>query len=168
MSIPIYSLAISDDTATAAALTRLAGAHFGAAQTVLRGLGTAYEAQLRVDTPLGTGEAPKCAPARRVEAPGRLRAGYRRSSFYSATIAEERITNTTPHLRYVLRGRGPIIAPRGRALRFVIRGVVFFRTRVGPAAANDYPARTRRAMQRQVDQAGQSLADAMIRVYEGA
>jgi len=157
MSIPIYSLAISDDTATAAALTRLAGAHFGAAQTVLRGLGTAYEAQLRADTPLGTGEAP-----------GRLRAGYRRSSFYSATIAEERITNTTPHLRYVLRGRGPIIAPRGRALRFVIRGVVFFRTRVGPAAANDYPARTRRAMQRQVDQAGQSLADAMIRVYEGA
>jgi len=157
MSIPIYSLAISGDTATAAALTRLAGAHFGAAQTVLRGLGTAYEAQLRADTPLGTGEAP-----------GRLRAGYRTQERYGPRDAEYRITNTTPHLRYVLRGRGPIIAPRGRALRFVIRGVVFFRTRVGPAAANDYPARTRRAMQRQVDQAGQSLAGAMIRVYEGA
>ena len=157
MSIPIYSLAISGTPGSAADLTAFEAAYTTAAQTVLRGLGIAYEAQLLADTPLGTGEAP-----------GRLRAGYRTQERYGPRDAEYRITNTTPHLRYVLRGRGPIIAPRGRALRFVIRGVVFFRTRVGPAAANDYPARTRRAMQRRVDQAGQSLAGAMIRVYEGA
>lgn len=39
----------------------------------------------------------------------------------------------TPYARYVEDGRGPVVA-RGRALRFVIGGTVFYRKRVGPAA----------------------------------
>lgn len=50
---------------------------------------------------------------------------------------EVRITNPTPYLRWVLRGRGPVVA-RGRALRFVIGGRVIYRKRVGPARANPY------------------------------
>lgn len=43
--------------------------------------------------------------------------------------------------RYALihhEGRGPVVAKNKKALRFVINGVVIFRKRVGPAAANRY------------------------------
>lgn len=38
-----------------------------------------------------------------------------------------------PYARYALEGRGPVVAKRAKALRFVIDGKVMFRKRVGPA-----------------------------------
>lgn len=51
-------------------------------------------------------------------------------------------TSTAPHSRYVIEGRGPIVA-RGRALRFKPKGsgTFIFRKSVGPAAANPFMER---------------------------
>jgi hypothetical protein len=139
-----------------ASLDRLEGGFFQAQQAVIRPLGERYLATLQAETPLGQGERP-----------GRLRSGYRTREHYSDTSGEYQITNETPHLGVVLRGRGPIVAERGRALRFVIRGVVLFRKRVGPAAPNPFPSRARQAMQPAIDRAPAALAAALVSAYEG-
>src|SRR5690349_9662660 len=81
-----------------------------------------YQIALRDATPKGRGERP-----------GRLKAAWQVEDRGDM----QRVHNDAPHLRYVILGRGPIVA-KGRALRFVIDGRVFFRKRVGPAAANDF------------------------------
>lgn len=131
-------------------------AGFAAQRSVIRPLGERYIDALQDVTPVGEGESP-----------GRLRAGYTRQEFYSETQASFRIQNTTPHLRYVLRGRGPVEATRGRMLRFVIRGRVFFRRRVGPAEPNNFPPRARQAMAGHISEAGPAIAQAIIRAYQG-
>lgn len=147
---------LTGDAAAIAGLGRLASG-FGAAQrAVVRPLGEHYAEVLRAETPEGQGERP-----------GRLRAGYRTREQYGPDAGAYRITNDTPHLRYVLHGRGPIVAKRGRALRFVVRGQVLFRTRVGPASPNPFPRRVRQIMQPAIDRAGLALAEQLVQRYRG-
>jgi hypothetical protein len=49
-----------------------------------------------------------------------------------------RLHNEKPYLRYVIEGRDEVVATTKKALRFVIGNRVFYRKRVGPAAANDF------------------------------
>jgi len=46
-----------------------------------------------------------------------------------------RLTNSAKHAPYIEFGRGPVVAKRAKALRFVIGGVVFYRKRVKRARA---------------------------------
>lgn len=61
---------------------------------------------------------------------------YRRSIVSQASAiaggAQALIRPTVPYAKWVEGGRGAIVA-RGRALRFMIGGTVFYRKRVGPA-----------------------------------
>jgi hypothetical protein len=153
--IPTFTFRIVGDVAVAQGLDRLRGGFADANEAVLRPLGARYVDVLQAETPEGRGEKP-----------GRLRAGYDTEESYTASAGRFRILNQTPHIGYVLRGRGPITA-RGRALRFVIDGQVIFRKRVGPAAPNPFDQRARQAMQPALDRLAPQLADAMIRVYRG-
>lgn len=118
---------------------------------VIGQLGTSYLGKLKHETPLGKGEfSPNLVKQYQVE------------QSYSATQASYTITNTTPYLKWVLNGRGPIVA-KGRALRFVINGKVFFRKRVGPAKANNFPLRVDQQMQPAIDAAPQQLSQAILR-----
>lgn len=102
----------------------------------LHKFGEAYRDELVKETPRGEGEA---------SGRKRLYESYETTETASATSAEYRIRNRAPFLKYVLKGR-PAVVAKGRALRFVIRGVVFFRKRVKAAPANDYPARVKATM----------------------
>lgn len=55
-----------------------------------------------------------------------------------------------PYAKWVVGGRDAIEARPGKVLRFVIGGVVFYRKRVGPARANDFPTRAFAAARAQV------------------
>lgn len=124
---------ISADIARATDGLRLSERRALAAQAAaVRTFGDAYRDELLRQTPRGQGEA---------NGRQRLIELYEVSSGAAGLRAEYRIVNRAPWLTYVRRGRGPVVATRAKALRFVIRGVVYFRKRVGPAKANDYPAR---------------------------
>ena len=123
---------------------------------VVRRLGDRYVAVLKEETPKGRGENP-----------GTLRAGYEDDQSYTATRGSYRIRNRVPHLRWVLKGRGPVVAKKSKALRFVIDGRVFFRRSVGPAKANNFPPRARRRMQGDIDGAGREIAGLIVRQYRG-
>jgi len=102
-------------------------------------LGEQYLTVLRNETPIGRGEKP-----------GRLRGAYQVSETSSGLSARYQITNTTPYIKWVIGGRGPVEA-KGKALRFVIDGKVFFRKRVGPAAPNPFDDRAYTMMARDID-----------------
>ena len=84
----------------------------------------------------------------REEAPirtGKLRAGIHfRTSKETPTRTELAIYSKEPYTQWVIRGRGPVVAIRARALRFEPgppgSGFIF-RKRVGPAKANPFQAR---------------------------
>jgi len=126
-------------------------------QDEIHKLGTRYLARLKEETPLGKGENP-----------GRLLAGYQTEETYTATTARFRITNTTPHLKYVLKGRGPVTVKRAKALRFVISGRVFFRRSVGPAAPNRFDQRVRAEMQPEIRAVGLNIRTRIVAAYRGA
>ena len=119
------------------------------AQTV-RQLGDTYLKALQAETPVRTGQ---------------LRGAYQTTDSYSEISAEYRITNTTPYLKWVVNGRGPVEATSGKALRFVINGQVFFRKRVGPAKANPFPARAARTMAPYIATAQATLPGLIVRSY---
>lgn len=102
----------------------------------LHRFGEAYKAELVRETPRGQGEA---------SGRKRLYENYEVTETASSTSAEYRIRNRAFFLKWVLRGR-PAVVAKGRALRFVIRGVVIFRKRVKAAPANNYPARVKATM----------------------
>lgn len=122
----------------------------------LRPLGQRYIDVLKAETPEGKGEQP-----------GRLRAGYRLVERYGPTSATLQITNAVPHLRWAWKGRGPVVAKRGKVLRFVINGQVFFRRRVGPSKPNAFPERAKAQMRPQIVAAAQALAQTIVRAYQG-
>lgn len=153
--IPALTIRITGDAAVLRRLERLAGGFPAAQQAVIRPLGEAWADELEREAPLGRGERP-----------GRLRAGFELDETFGVSAGRLRIANRTPHLRYVLRGRGPVVA-HGRALRFVVDGRVIFRRRVGAAAPNPFDERARRGMQGQIDRAPRLLAAALIRQYRG-
>lgn len=103
---------------------------------VLAPLGARYEAALIDAGPVGKG--PTSGP--------RLHQRYERTVEIRAGTVRVRITNRAPYLGWVLRGRGPIVARPGKMLRFEILGTIFFRKRVGPAKANDFPRAARAQM----------------------
>jgi hypothetical protein len=123
-----------------------------AQRQVVTALGDRWLVQLKDETPIGKGETS-----------GNLAGAYQTEEHYGATGAEYRITNTTPYLRYVLKGRGAITAINGKMLRFVIGGQVFFRRSVGPAKANPFAARVADRMRADVAQAGQQIANLIVR-----
>lgn len=146
---------ISGVDAVAARLGRMRAGATDAQRTVIRSLGDRYLIVLKEETPRGRGEQP-----------GTLRAGYDNSEQrYGPTGASYRITNAVPHLRYVLNGRGAVVATRARALRFVIDGQVIFRKRVGSAKANNFPPRARRRMQGEIASAPARIAGLIVRSY---
>lgn len=112
-------------------------------------LGDRYTAELVRQTPRGRGEG-----SRR-----RLSRNYFTQQFGDATSASYTIKNDAPYLKWVLNGRGPVVAKRGRFLRFVIDGRVFFRRRVGPAAANPFDQQVFRAMQGDIAATTRAIAD---------
>jgi hypothetical protein len=48
------------------------------------------------------------------------------------------LESAAPHTQFVLRGRGEIVAPAGRTLRFWAQGRLMFRKRVGPVKPNPF------------------------------
>lgn len=75
-----------------------------------------------------------------------------------------RITNRTPYLRYVLKGRRAVVAKPGKMLRFQIGAQVFFRKRVKAARANPYD----RPVVAQARQAASGVGVTMARRLVGA
>lgn len=145
-------------TETIARLGRVQTRAAAAQRAVIQPLGTAYLEALQAETPKGRGEA---------RGRQRLSASYEVQEHYDTSGAAYRIRNTAPQLRYVIRGRGPVVATRARALRFVIDGQVFFRKRVGPATPNDFPARVKAKMQSKIEAAKRQSAEVIVRVWEG-
>lgn len=125
-------------------------------RTVIQQLGDDYLAILQDETPVGRGERP-----------GVLKRGYQTQQQYNQTGTEYQITNTVPHLRFVLNGRGAVTAQSAQALRFVIDGRVFFRRSVGSAAANPFDERAKQRIQPAINQAGPRIANLLIKAYEG-
>lgn len=89
----------------------------------------------------------KTVTALREEAPvrtGRLRAGITYQTRQAVTTTELSVYSAAPYTRLVIRGRGPVVARRARALRFEPgppgSGFIF-RHRVGPAKPNPFQAR---------------------------
>jgi hypothetical protein len=95
--------------------------------------------------------------------PAQLLAAYQTEEHSSAFGASYLITNTTPYLRYVIDGRGPVEAHAGGVLRFVIDGEVIFRKRVGAAEPNDFPSRARARMEPEIAAARQELPGLIVR-----
>lgn len=102
----------------------------------VRRIGEAYLDALKFQTPRGESEGGQ-----------KLIDSYEVTETAEGLGASYRIVNRSPKLRWVRRGRGPVVATRARALRFTVRGVVVFRKRVKAAAANDYPVRVLRLME---------------------
>lgn len=114
------------DTAITGTLRALEGAVRRAPEAQraeVRAFGERVLARLVARTPIGQGPS-----ARRL---------YQRYETEQAADSY-RITNRTPYLKFVLRGRRAVRARPGGVLRFVIGGRVLFRKRVGPARANPY------------------------------
>lgn len=150
-----FHIQISGADQVAARLGQMRGGAMDAQRTVIRALGDRYLIVLKDETPRGRGEQP-----------GTLRAGYDNADQqYSPAGASYRITNAVPHLRYVLNGRGVVVATRARALRFVIDGQVIFRKRVRGAKANNFPPRARRRMQPEITSAPARIAGLIVRSY---
>ena len=143
-------------TETQHALAALPQVVSAAQHTIVKQLGDRYLAVLKEETPIGRGESP-----------GQLRDAYQTEESYGADTASYRITNATPYIRYVLDGRGPVVAVNARALRFVIDGQVIYRHSVGPAAPNPFDQRAAQRMQPEIDAARQELPGLIVRMYRG-
>jgi hypothetical protein len=113
----------------------------------IRPVGTQYLATLRRHTPRRSGQ---------------LQDAYTTDETMTATSATFTIENTTPYIGFVVRGRGPVVATRAKALRFTIGGRVLFRMRVGPAKANPFVDRTIAAMATTVRGLAQRIADRIV------
>lgn len=142
-----------------AGLARLAPRGADVQRQIIRPLGDRYLHALIDATPRSSYAAPGAQ---------KLADSYDASDqAYGATEAHYRIVNRAPYLRYVLNGRGAVRASRARALRFIVGDQVIFRKSVGPAAANNYPARVRAQMEPQIAAAQAQIAGLVIRIYEG-
>lgn len=149
-----------DTSALARFASRLQGlpARAGAAMRgIVQPLGDAYLATLQAETPRGKGEA---------DGRNRLVSNYTTDQSYTPGLASYRIRNHAAYLKYVIRGR-PAIVAKGQALRFVIGGRVIFRKRVGPAAANNFPARAKLKMQPRIARAKADLKSAVRAAWKG-
>jgi hypothetical protein len=146
-----------DADAVLASLDRVVSRGDEPQRAELQALGSRYVRQLKAATPIGRGE-PK---------PRRLVDAYNVQEAFSATGGEVHITNETPYLRYVLNGRGPVVARPGKMLRFVIDGRVFFRKRVGPAKANPFDQKVSAAMRNDISGAPARIAHGVVRLYTG-
>lgn len=88
------------------------------------------------------------------EQTGRLKKGLRaRTTVDSGSRMELRITSEAFYTPWVIHGRGPVVARRAKALRFVIDGKVIFRKRVGPSRPNPFH---RRALAKLGDEPGKT------------
>ena len=80
---------------------------------------------------------------------GRLQRGIGYRVRRDGKVMELAVTSEAPYTIIVLRGRGPVVARRAKALRFEPgppgSGFIF-RKRVGPAAANPFMARALRRL----------------------
>ena len=103
----------------------------------VRRIGEAYLEALKFQTPRGEGN----------QGGQKLIDSYEVTETAEGLGASYRIVNRSRKLTWVRRGRGPVVATRAKALRFMVRGVVVFRKRVGAAKANDYPVRVLRLME---------------------
>jgi hypothetical protein len=147
-----FDITIAGVQETIARLHALPAAAEAAQRAVIKRLGDRYLAVLKADSPIGRGEQP-----------GGLLRAYKTEESYTPTAARYRITNDYPALKWVLGGRGPVEASRAKALRFVISGQVFYRRRVGPAAANRFDERARARMAGEVANAANEIRARIVR-----
>ena len=158
MSFIDLAITITGDDTVAAGAARVLTRGGDAQQAEVEPLGERYTRRLIEATPRGRGPA----SGRR-----RLAESYDEEGFYSPTQAEYRITNATPHIGYVLKGRDPVEAKPGKMLRFEIDGQVFYRKRVGGADANPFDERVRREMQSDIDGLAERTAARVAQLYRG-
>lgn len=125
-------------------------------RTEIRRLGDKHLAMLKQAAPLGKGEDP-----------GQLRAGFELTFQDSGAVIGYRITNKVAHLKYILRGRPAVHAKKGKALRFVIAGRVFYRRSVGPAAPNRFDQPVRQQMQPEIHAVGLRIRTRIVQSYKG-
>lgn len=101
---------------------------------------------------------------------GRLRKGITFKTHDSGSETEVRVTSAAPYTVYVIRGRGPVVARRAKALRFEPgppgSGFIF-RKRVGPAKANPFHRRAFGQMGKEVDMTARRIARRVVAAFEG-
>lgn len=101
---------------------------------------------------------------------GRLRRGIRFRTYQRLKDTELRITSEAPYTELVIRGRGPVVAKRAKALRFEPgppgSGFIF-RKRVGPAKANPFQKRAFAKLQDEPMRAARRIAGRIERAYSG-
>jgi hypothetical protein len=86
----------------------------------------------------------------------------------SITGIVETLSSVAPYNKYVLNGRGPVVAGPGKMLRLVLcDGTVLFRKRVGPAKANDFLgkgfAKASPGISKRFDQAADKIVFRLVR-----
>ena len=149
-----FTIDIPQSRAVLDALARAPQIAQDAQQAVMEPLGESYLVALKRETPKGRGE----------ERGVRLSESYQVSEIYNPAGSLYRITNVSPKLQFVIKGRGPVVAKKARALRFVIDGKIIFRKRVGATKPNNFPSRVEAEMRPQIDDASRQIA---ARIAEG-
>jgi hypothetical protein len=156
MSIDLDILITGEDR-LAAAVERVLAQSGDVLRAETHATGERYLKALKDATPRGRG----------VQKGKRLVDSYDVDAGSTATEAHYRIVNAASYLGYVLKGRGPVVAKRAWALRFVIDGQVYFRKRVGPAAANPFDTRVKAQMRGDVEGLPERIAGRVVRLYGG-
>lgn len=154
--MPAYTIRVTGLNESIAGFRRMLHVTPEAQRAEVRRLGEKHLALLRQAAPLGKGEHP-----------GQLRAGFELTFQDSGAAIGYRITNRVPHLKYILRGRPAVHAKKGKALRFVIAGRVFYRRSVGPAAPNRFDQPVRQQMQPEIHGAGLRVRTRIVAAYKG-
>jgi hypothetical protein len=151
-----YTIRVTGLNEAIAGFRRMQSATPEAQRAEVRRLGDKHLAMLKAAAPLGKGENP-----------GALRAGFELTFQDSGTAIGYRISNKVAHLKYILRGRPAVHAKKGKALRFVIAGRVFYRKSVGPAAPNRFDQPVRQQMQPEIHGAGLRIRTRVVAAYKG-
>lgn len=122
----------------------------------LRGLGQKAVGLLQDEAPVRT---------------GRLRKGIRYNTSMRPKGLRLNITSEAPYTKYVIHGRGPVVAKRAKALRFEPgppgSGFIY-RKRVGPAKANPFQERAFDKLTKQDEphNTGNRIASRIKRAWE--
>lgn len=109
--------------------------------------------------------------ALRAEAPfrtGRLRAGIRYRTVQGTDETKLTVTSAAPYTKWVIYGRGPVVAKRAKALRFEPgppgSGFIF-RRRVGPSKPNPFHRRAQARLGMEPAQTANRIARMVLRAY---
>ena len=97
---------------------------------------------------------------------GRLRKGITFKTYDSGSSTELKVSSEAPYTKWVIRGRGPVVAKRAKVLRFEIDGRILYRRRVGPAKANPFPRRALSGLSVESSVVARRMAARVLAAYE--